>query len=449
VTASDLAPVPEVRAPGRAALGARLRQQHLAGTRRLATNGGALIANVFVSGLTGLFFWILAARVAAPDVVANATAMVTAVIAVVSLTQQSFVFTLPSLLATAPRPQRLARRVYGLALVLTGIAAPVYVLVGPAVADGLDYLREPHLAAAFVIGCLGWCLFSLQDAVLTGVRKGAVVLLENGLWGVARLAVLGLAWAVGLRIGIGWLLAAWIVPAVALVAGVSWYLFVNARSPLAVVTGGTSRFDRRRLLSFMGAEYAASVLSSVVQLVAGAYALTVLGAATAAPLLAAASLVIVVEGAVAAFAQALAVEAAQQDGTDAHRRNLLLVAAVLIGGVSVVAVVGSFLAGEQVMALLGPHYREAGATALAILMLCVLPRGIIVVSNADNRLRGDGMRNLVQQVVAAAVFFGLLLTGAVDTVANIAWSLFAMRAAASVVAVVQLRQGGLRMASAA
>jgi hypothetical protein len=445
MTAPDLAPSPAMAESGSGPR-ARLPRQHFAGTRGLAVNGGALIANVFASGFTGLLFWVLAARVAEPEVVANGSAMVTAIIAVVSLSQQSFVFTLPSLLAVSPEPRRLAVRTYGAALALTAIAAPVYVLAGPSLASGLDYLRDWHLAVAFVAGACGWCLFSLQDAVLTGVRKGAVVLVENASWGLARLAIVAGLWATGTRLGVGWLVTSWVVPASGLVVVVSWYLFVSDRSPLAT-PAGTTVFDRRKLASFLGAEYAASVLSSTVQLVAVAYALTRLGAAGAAPLLAASSLVLVVEGAVASFSQALAVEAAKAGGDRSHRRNLVRVTVLFIGGVSVAAVTASALAGHEIMALLGPTYRDTGGTALAILMLCVLPRGIIVVSNADNRIRGEGGRNLLQQAVAAAVFFGLLLTGTVNTVATLAWALVAMRVVTALLALAHLRRGRLRTTS--
>ena len=422
-------------------------RKHFSGTRGLAVNGGALILNVVASGLTGLVFWVLAARVAAPAVVANASTAITAIIAVVSLTQQSFVFTLPSLLAVSPAPRRLARNTYALSLAITAVVAPVYVVFGPKLAHGLTFLRDARLGVGFVIGCLVWCLFSLQDAVLTGVRKATIVLFENTSWGIVRLALVGTVWAFGVRLGVGWVVAAWIVPATALVAGISWYLFASERSPLAHPLG-TQTFARRRLVSFMGAEYAASVLSSVVTLVGGAYALTTLGASASAPFVTAVSLVIVVEGALASFAQALAVEACKADDDVHRRRNLLRLTAALLGGMSFAAVFVAAVGGHRIMGLLGPHYRGAGGTALAILMVCVPARALGVVSNADNRLRGEGGRNLLQQVVACLVFFGLLLTGRIDSVVSLSWAVVAMRVVPAVLAGFHLRAGRLRVPSA-
>ena len=88
-----------------------------------------------------------------------------------------------------------------------------------------------------------------------------------------------------------------------LVLAVSWFLFRSDRSPLLAPLGDTT-FGRRRLLSFLGAEYLASVLSSSVTLIGGAYALTVLGPAATAPYVTACSLVILVEGALASQPEA-------------------------------------------------------------------------------------------------------------------------------------------------
>jgi O-antigen/teichoic acid export membrane protein len=440
--AAEPAPVPldPVTAPAERTLRAA-GMRHFAGAKGLAVNGGALVINVLAAAVTGLGFWILAARVAPPEMVAQASAATGAILAVVSLSQQSFVLTLPSLLASSPEPRRLALQMYRYALVMTAIVSPLYVIFGPLLADGLDFLHERRLAALFIVGTVIWSIFSLQDAVLTGVRKSTYVLFENATWGTVRLVGLLLLWAGGVGLGVAWLVASWILPAAALVAVVTWYLFVSDRSPLGEGRG-TQVLSRKRFLSYMGAEWLGSVLNSGVTLVTGAYVLTTLGAADAAPLLTAASLVVVVEGALASFAQALSVEASTS-GAAEKRRSHIRLTWVFLGALSLGAVGGAYLFGEHVMALLGPHYRESGGVAMAILMLAVPFRSIQVVSNADNRIRGEGGRNLTQHAVGAAVCFLLLASGLFTTVAGIAWALVIMRGVTSIVSVLHLRRGGL------
>jgi len=431
---------PSVDATERTLRAAGMR--HFAGAKGLAVNGGALVVNVLAAAVTGLGFWILAAHVAPPEMVAQASAATGAILAVVSLSQQSFVLTLPSLLSTSPEPRRLALSMYRAALLMTAIIAPLYVVFGPMLADGLEFLHERRLAVLFVAGSLIWSIFSLQDAVLTGVRKSKFVLLENATWGTVRLVLMLSLWAVGVGLGVAWLVASWIVPAAGLVVVMSWYLFRSDRSPLAGARGNRE-LDRRRFLGYMGAEYVASVLGSAVTLVSGAYVLTTVGARDAAPLLTAASLVVVVEGALASFAQALSVEASREGAHEARRGHIRLTW-LFLGALSLAAVGGAYLFGDQVMGLLGPHYRESGGTAIAILMLAVPFRSISVVSNADNRLRGEGSRNLAQQVVGAAVCFALRASGRFTTVPQIAWVLVTMRISMAAVAVLHLRRGGLR-----
>ena len=47
---------------------------------QIEINGGALMLNVFVSGIGGFVFWIVAARAAEPAVVAQASAMITSIL---------------------------------------------------------------------------------------------------------------------------------------------------------------------------------------------------------------------------------------------------------------------------------------------------------------------------------------------------------------------------------
>lgn len=419
--------------------------RHVRGAKGLAVNGGALIVNVLASGLTGLAFWVLAARVAPPGVVAEASAAISAVLAVVGLSQQSFVLTLPALLANSPAPRQLTVSVYRAALLMTAIIAPLYVAVGPAVADGLEFLRHDRVGLALVVAALVWCIFSLQDAVLTGMRKATYVLVENTTWGVVRVAILGAMWLLGSEFTVGWLMASWVLPAAVFVAIVSSYLFGSSASPLRQATGSRN-LERRRMISYMGAEYLTSVLSSAITLVTGAYALTTLGASAAAPLMIAASLVVVVEGALSSFAQALAVEASRAEGAAERRRGLLRLTAGMLGTMSIGAVAVAAVAGDQIMGLLGPHYTGTGGTALAILMLGVPARALTLVSNADNRIRGDGVRNLSQQIVTCVVCFGLLATGQFTTVASIAWVLVGMRYATAALAAAHLSKGRLHLA---
>jgi len=219
----------------------------LKGTRGLAINGGALMLNVFVSGLGGFAFWIIAARSAEPSVVARTSAMVTSIIGVTTLSQQSLVVNVPILIAGSPRPRRVAGRAYVAALAITLVTSVLYLAIGTRVASGLTYLSDVRLAVVFILGAVMWSIFSLQDAVLTGLRRGRTVLLENSLWSASRLMLIIALPLVGLEVGVGWLVGTWLIPASLLVAAISCYLFISRRSPLRRPLGAV-RQNRRTLL---------------------------------------------------------------------------------------------------------------------------------------------------------------------------------------------------------
>ena len=107
--------------------------------------------NVFVSGVGGFPFWIIAARSAEPAVVAQASAMITSILGVTTLSQQSLVVNVPILIAGSPRPRRARRtRIRRARSALTAFSAFVYLIFGTRIASGLAYLRDLRLAMVFV-----------------------------------------------------------------------------------------------------------------------------------------------------------------------------------------------------------------------------------------------------------------------------------------------------------
>src|SRR5205823_1687220 len=119
-----------------------------------------------------------------------------------------------------------AGRAYLAALSITLVTSALFLAIGTRVASGLTYLNGTRLAAIFVFGAVMWSIFSLQDAVLTGVRRGRTVLLENMLWSSARLLLVIALPLIGLQVGVGWLVGIVLIPASVLVAVITCYLFV-------------------------------------------------------------------------------------------------------------------------------------------------------------------------------------------------------------------------------
>ena len=407
----------------------------------MLANGLPLIVNVLAAGVGGFVFWIVTARSVEPAAVAEATAMVASMFGVAQLSQQHLIANLPPLIAASPRPRRLAGNAYVMAAVLTGITALGYVVCGPRVASGLEFLRDTELATLFVVGCLAWSWFSLQDAVLAGVRKGHVVLAENTVWGVTRLLIVICLPVVGLELGTAWIVGSWLLPAVVLVVAVSLYLFVGPQTLLRRPLG-TQAFDRRTLLRHMGFEHVTAIINGIATIVVPAVTLSALGASAAAPFLTAYSFILVCENALASFSGAFAVELRRSTRAAA---GLVRVTVVLLGAGSLVAIVAAVLFADDLMALFGAEYREPGGAVLTVLVLGLPARSIWLVASAINRVNAAGLRNLVQQLVFTAVLVAALFVVDVQSATAIAWCVVAARfaaAAVSVVDVLTLRRRG-------
>ncbi len=402
--------------------------------RSLIANGVPLIVNVLGAGVAGFVFWIVTARSVEPSVVAQASAMVASMFGVAQLSQQHLIANVPPLIAASPHPRRVAGRAYSLAAVLTAITSFGYVVIGPRVASGLAFLGDGDLAVLFVVGCLAWSWFSLQDAVLAGVRKGHIVLAENTVWGIARLVVLAIVPIVGLQLGVGWIVGSWLLPALVLVVVVTWYLFVGPNAVLHTPLGDHT-LDRRTLLTYMGLEHVTAIANGIATIVLPAVALSILGAGPAAPFLTAYSFILVCENALASFAGAFAVELRRSERS---ARLLLRVTGLLLFVGSALVIVAALLFADDLMALFGEEYRAPGGAVLTVLVFGLPARSVWLIASSINRVNAAGLRNLVQQLAYTGVLVTTLYFADIHAATTIAWCVVVARWSAAFVSAIDI-----------
>jgi len=410
--------------------------RRLGSSKQLATNGGALMMNVIVGGVTGFLFWIIAARIAPASSVGEAAALITAMLGGLQITQSGIAANVPMMLTSSPRPGWILKQAYLATTLLILAASTAYVLIAPGLASGLEYLRDPRLVLIFVAGSALWGLFSLQDGALSGILKGHLVLLENSVWGVLRLAAVSMLPLAVDAITPGWILATWLVPALLMVIVVNYYLYVPTTAPLRHPRGDHTH-PPRQLLGHMGFETLASVGTGAVNLALPAIVLTGVGADAAAPFFVAYSFILVGEGALGSFTAAYAIEIRRKGGVDRTQTRLTVGVLALSSMLAIVAVV---LLGRQLMALLGPEYESSGAAVLIILGLGLPFRSITLLSGAINRVAGEGWRNALQQGAFVAVCFLAIWILGTDNIGKLAMALVLGRVAAATIALVHLRK---------
>ncbi|HET9541389.1 MAG TPA: hypothetical protein VFQ46_12375, partial [Candidatus Limnocylindria bacterium] len=183
----------------------------------------ALLLNSGVTSVIGVAYWTLAARLTSPEVVGLNAALISAMMALGSLSHLGLEGALGGFLPRAGAATgALVKRAYALATVLALAFATAFVVAVPRLSEQLRGLQRPAMAALFVAAVLTWSLFALQDSVLTALGRAVWIPLENILYSAAKLVlVLALAASLG---GYG-ILVSWIVPAALAVVPVSLAVF--------------------------------------------------------------------------------------------------------------------------------------------------------------------------------------------------------------------------------
>jgi O-antigen/teichoic acid export membrane protein len=234
-------------------------------TDPLMSSAYSLVANGALTAALGVAFWVVAARLYDPADVGRDAALIAVMLELSTILQLNMVNAitrfLPSLKRGTAWALMRAYAVSGAAAVVGGLA---FLLLVPMISEEFRFLEEDwRLAALYVIGLVAWGWFALQDAALTAVRRAFWVPIENGLFGVLKLAALPAFLAMGVTDGV---FLAWTLPALLLLVPVNLFLFRTAipehvRGHRPAGSAVLARLGRRGLARFMAQDYAATVLA--------------------------------------------------------------------------------------------------------------------------------------------------------------------------------------------
>ncbi|MGW5668403.1 lipopolysaccharide biosynthesis protein [Micromonospora sp. NPDC003776] len=370
------APVGTVAPP----IGVRLRR-HL----RDPLNGNvyALMLNTAVSSLLGIGYWALAARLYSPAELGLGAAMVSTMTFLSNLAQLNLNGALARFLPAAAGH---GSRLVGYAYLVTCLAALAlstgFLLLAPRIAGRLDFLDgTPLLAVAFALSVAGWCVFTLQDSVLTALRGVVWVPVENTAFGLAKIALLVLLAGAVPSLGI---FISWNLAVVAALIPVNVLVF-RRLLPRQRERGAEAALPGRRVLArFVALDYVGylfmqagtNALPLIVTARLGAEANGVFYVAW----LLGGSLELVAYH----FGTSLTVEAAADEsrlavyGRQVLRRGLFLFAP---------AVVLLCLSAPLLLTLFGSDYASTGADTLRLFALAVLPKLVVTVFVAASRVQ--------------------------------------------------------------
>ena len=358
-------------------------------------NGYALIVNVGATSVLGLLYWGLAARLYSPAEFGLGNAAISLMQLLAGIGGQ---------LTFAAALTRFIPRAGGdssrLAFVSYCLAGGAGVLVSLVYLGGLRLGLYPAvLGRSWVLAlALGgsvtvWCLFALQDAVLTGIRQAVWIPVENGLYGIAKIGVLiGLA-HVTQRYGI---FTSFTLPAFVALFPVNLLIFQRLlpRHTASVLVSGASGpegaggVDARAIGRFMGGDYLGTIFLLTTGTLLPVLIVARLGAKEAGYFSSAYLIVYALDLVTVNMGVALMVEGASDRSRLAqHARHAIR----RIVAIVVPAVAALLLAAPLVLSVVyGHEYAVHGAGLLRLLALAVLAKAVtslyIALSRVERRV---------------------------------------------------------------
>jgi peptidoglycan/xylan/chitin deacetylase (PgdA/CDA1 family)/O-antigen/teichoic acid export membrane protein len=373
----------------------------------------SLTVNVALTAGLGVAYWIVAARLYDTETVGRDAALIAAMIELSTICQLNMVNALTRFLPSLERgTARALLGAYGLSGGVALVVGVGFVVGAPMISDEFGFLRESLLfAGLYVLAQILWTWFALQDAALTAMRRAPWLPVENGVFGVLKLAALPLALALGAAHGV---FLASALPVVLLLVPVNLFLFRTAipehlrrHRPAG---SALRRLGRRRLVGFLAQDYGATVLAQASTTALPLLIVALLGSsanayfyipymmiATFNLLFFSVSMSLVVEGALAEHRiRALAARMARRFGLP-----------IVIGAVVMVA------AAPLILLPFGADYVREGTPVLRILACGCLFRAVTMLYIAISRLQGKGARILAVECIQM-----MLLLGGVATLAN-------------------------------
>lgn len=365
-----------------------------AGGRPLRRGGVALIANGAATGLLGLAYWVVAARLYGEVAVGRNASLVSAMLTVSGLAQLNYARSLSGLIPRArERAGLLVGRVYLTVGVVSLVAGGVLAAILPDLSSRFSYLHPADLVIpGFACAVVLWSIFTLEDTVLASTRRASIVPFENAFFGAAKLLMLYLLASVGF--GNLNIFASWVAPLIVIVVPINVYAFRRALPKVATVPVHVEKLPGRWVRQdFAGYMLWLAGTSPLPFLV-----LAVLGAKASGSFYIPLTVVTSIDVVSLNVGNAITAEVSRSGGTP-DRHAARFVAAfwllVLVGSVVLVFVAPTFLQ------IFGHKYKTGSGVVLRMLLSVSAFRSAMFLHNALARAAGKGRRILAVQAVAA------------------------------------------------
>jgi O-antigen/teichoic acid export membrane protein len=327
-----------------------------------------------------------------------------------------------------------------------GIGVGVAALAGLVFAAGsgvwahelVDAFGYPAVIAFFVVSTPLWTIFVLQDAALTAIKRAKVVLLENFVFAVLKVAFLVAAALLASAAGIA---LSWVVATAVCVVGVNIWLARTVRRVSAAAGPPAEPITVRDIGGFVRSDYAGNVCWQAAVFGLPLVVLAAVGPTGAATFGVVWQITMALYLVPIGMGKSMVAHAAGRAGAAAGARRsmerktlMLVVPGALVAGV----------ASPLVLSLFGPEYAESGTLLLVLLAASAIPNVVTQSTIWSARVRRQGAVLFGLPAVLAAMVIGgswLLLPVLGVTGTGVAW-LAAQSLLAVTILVQRHRSGG-------
>ena len=373
----------------------------------LFRNAYSLMVNSIMSSGLGLVFWIVAARIYPTETVGRDSAMVAAMVTLLTICQLNLGNAIPRFMPLVADPAKALRKLYAVSTGLALVVATGFVFVVPHLDEELGVLGDPAVALSFIIGTSLWGVFALQDGALTGLRHAPWVPVENTIFGVLKLVSLPLFLTIGVVNGV---FLSWLGPMLLLLIPVNVLIFGRVipahRRAHPERSAKLEDIDRKQLTRFLAQDFFASALFMGAVAILPLIVLSVVGGTGNAYYYIALTITLALEALVANAGMSLTVESAfAQEKLRGLAKVVLQRALMLMVPCALILVVGA----PVILSPFGEDYVQEGTPLLRLFGLTVIFRTFIIIFQYVSRSRGRGRSLLVADLCNFILLIGLTL----------------------------------------
>ncbi len=342
-----------------------------------------MLSTAFTSGL-GLLYWILAARFYPADVVGLNAAVVSTLTFLAGAAQLPSMNVMLRFLPVAGTSTRgLVGRAYLFSLLGATVIGVAFLLSIDIWTPALGFLRhDGWLALWFVLGIVAWCLFALQDNVLTGLRQAIYVPIENVPYAIAKIGLL--IWFAGSFAAYG-ILASWTAPLLIILPLVNFLIFRRLiPQHVQAAAGQKLSYSLRQIVYYMGGNSLGAIFMLAATRLLPLLVTNQAGAQATAyfylPWTVASSLKLIVANMTTSFTVEVAHDTSK---LRAYSYRFLLHTTALLA----VPVLVMWVGAPYILRLSGESYAAQGTQVMRLLTLAVIPSIIVSLYLGIARVR--------------------------------------------------------------